>query len=66
MSDVRCVELETSGIPSQPMIMEGQSGQGSAVATGVTTSSSGGIEKIELNPAALSTALNILLWREKR
>ncbi|RKX24237.1 MAG: hypothetical protein DRP47_11700 [Candidatus Zixiibacteriota bacterium] len=66
LNDVRSVELETGGVPSQPMIMEGQSGSGTAVASGVTTSSSGGIEKVELNPQAFSTALDILLWREKR
>jgi type IV pilus assembly protein PilY1 len=66
LTNVRSVELETGGVPSQPMIMEGQSGGGTAVASGVTTSSSGGIEKVELNPQAFSTALDILLWREKR
>jgi hypothetical protein len=66
ITSVRSVELQTGGIPSQPMIMEGQSGNGTAVATGVTTSSSGGIEKIELDPSLLSTALSILLWREQR
>ena len=62
---VRSVELQSRGIPSQPMIFEGQNGKGTAVATGITTSTSGGIEKIRLNPAAFSTALDILLWREK-
>ena len=66
IDNVRSVELETGGVPSQPMIMEGQSGGGTAVASGVTTSSSGGIEKVELNPQAFSTAMDILLWREKR
>ena len=66
LKKVRSVELETGGVPSQPMIMEGQSGGGTAVASGVTTSSSGGIEKVDLNPQAFSTALDILLWREKR
>lgn len=64
---VRSVELETGGIPSQPMIMEGESGgDGSVIATGITTSSSGGIEKIGLDASQMSSGMNILLWREKR
>lgn len=66
IGDVRSLELETGGVPSQPMILEGQSGSGTAVATGVTTSSTGGIEKIELDASFFNTALDILLWREKR
>ena len=64
--EVRSVELQASGIPSQPLILEGQSGEGSAIATGVTSNTSGELEKVQLNPNKFSTALDILLWREKR
>ncbi len=66
LDEVRSVETADTGIPSQPMILEGQSGQGTAVAAGVTSSTSGGVTRIELAPDKFSTALDILLWREKR
>lgn len=64
--NVRSIELDSLGIPSQPLIFEGQTKTGETVAHGVVTFSEGETEKIQLNSAALSTALDILLWREKR
>lgn len=66
INNVRSVELQSGGIPSQPMIMEGASGAGTAMASGVTSSSQGGVEKVDLDPRAFTTGLDILLWREKR
>ncbi len=66
ISEVRSVELQASGIPSQPVILEGQDGRGSAIATGITSNTSGELEEVKLNPNKFSTALDILLWREKR
>jgi type IV pilus assembly protein PilY1 len=63
---LRSVELKGRGIPSQPMVYVGPSGKGRVVAAGLVNTSSGTLEKIDLNPASFIKNINILLWREVR
>jgi len=59
----RSVELQGRGVPSQPMIYTGHAGKQQVVATGLVNTSTGELEKINLNPAVFVKNINILLWR---
>jgi len=61
---LRSVELSGKGIPSQPMIYTGHQGSAQVVATGLVNSSTGELEKINLNPAKFAKNITILFWRK--
>ena len=60
---IRSVELSESGIPSQPMIYTGHQGSAQVIATGLVNTSTGELEKVNLNPAEFARDITILLWR---
>ncbi|MFN3479293.1 MAG: pilus assembly protein, partial [Thermodesulfovibrionales bacterium] len=60
----RSIEVSSGqGIPSNPMIYVGKSGEGQIVAAGLVNVSTGNLIKIMLNPDKFTQAINILLWR---
>jgi hypothetical protein len=64
---VRSVVVSTGkGIPSNPLIFVGRSGQGQVVAAGLIDISTGQLIKIMLNPNMFTDVVSILLWREIR
>jgi PilY1 beta-propeller domain/Domain of unknown function (DUF2341) len=66
-TQVRSITISTGqGIPSNPMIFVGKSGEGQIVAAGLVNVSTGSLIKIMLNPNKFGEIINILLWREIR